>query len=181
MKIKLLILFGKAGAGKNHVAKIFEKEFGYYFYDADQDLTEEMINCIKYHLNFTDDMRNKYFEIIKNRIKELIKDKNKVILTQGLFRNKNRNDLIKEFQFANFIWVEAENNILEKRVAERKSDVTIDYARKINKFFENPNFNTYKLINNSTDEEILVQAHTIENKINEVYYTDLRSRQITTA
>ncbi len=32
----LLIFFGKAGAGKNYTAKIFEKELDYYFYDADQ-------------------------------------------------------------------------------------------------------------------------------------------------
>ena len=51
--MSLIILFGLAGDGKTYVGKIFEKYFNYYFYDGDNDLTEEMKEAIKTKTVFT--------------------------------------------------------------------------------------------------------------------------------
>ena len=90
---------------------------------------------------------------------------NKIILTQGLFKNRNRNSLMGKFRFARFVWIDAENEICEKRVSERKNEITKDYARRINEYFEIPDFKCFKLINNSDDREVLKQAYEIENLI----------------
>lgn len=40
-------------------------------------------------------MRNKYFEIVKDRIANFLKSEKNVIMTQGIFKNKNKYDLKK--------------------------------------------------------------------------------------
>jgi gluconokinase len=158
MERELLIFFGKAGAGKNFVAGIFEREFGYCFYDADQDLTQEMIGAIYNNQRFTDKMRDEYFEVVKIRVKELLKTKDKVVLTQGLFKNKHRFDLLKEFPFAKFVWIDADQSILESRIVARNDFITKEYAQKINSYFEEPEFVCSKIMNNDGEAEILRQA-----------------------
>ena len=150
-------MFGKAGAGKNFVAGIFEREFGYYFYDADQDLTPEMIDAINKNQRFSNKMRDRYFAIVKIKLKKLLETENKVVLTQGLFKNKHRFDLLKEFPFARFIWVDADQSILESRILARNNFITKEYARKINSYFEEPEFVCSKIMNNEGEPEILLQ------------------------
>jgi gluconate kinase len=154
---KLFILFGKAGTGKNYVAKIIEKEFKFFFYDGDIDLTREMVIAIKDKKGFTEKMRETYYERIKNRISELLNTHNRIVFTQGLFKNKHRIEILREFPFAEFILIESDNEILNKRVAERNNVVTTEYANKINKYFEEPNFGCMKIINNLGTNEILMQ------------------------
>ena len=155
MEKRLVILFGKTGVGKNYIAEIFAKEFGFYFYDADQDLTVEMKEAITVGRVFTDAMRAKYFETIIGKTQELLGLHPKIALTQGLFKNKHRRILMKTFPFAEFIWVDAEDRIIEQRTVERNSSVTLEYARKINPIFEAPNFSCEKIINNGGSEELL--------------------------
>jgi len=157
MNNKLLILFGKAGTGKNYVAKIIEKEYKFYFYDGDIDLTEDMITAIKDKKDFTDKMRDTYFEKIKNHISELLNNYNKIVFTQGLFKNKHRIELLREFPFAEFILIESDEDILIKRILKRNNYITTEYANKINKYFEKPNFSCKKITNNKGENEILRQ------------------------
>lgn len=154
---RLLILFGKAGTGKNYVAKIIEKEYKFYFYDGDMDLTEDMIAAIKDKRDFTDKMRDAYFERVKNRIAELLNNYNKIVFTQGLFKNKHRIELLKEFPFAEFILIESDEELLSKRTTKRNNDITTEYANKINKYFEEPSFNYNKITNNFGENEIFLQ------------------------
>lgn len=136
MEKSLVIFFGKTGAGKSYAAKMFAEAFGYYFYDADLDLTVEMREAIAKGLVFSDEMRFKYFEVVKEKTKELLKLNLKVALAQGFFKNKNRSKFIEAFPFAKFIWVDADDVLLEQRILERNSSVTLEYARKINQIFE---------------------------------------------
>ncbi|MGE5606460.1 MAG: AAA family ATPase, partial [Bacteroidota bacterium] len=148
MQKSLVIFFGKTGAGKSYAAKMFAEEFGYYFYDADLDLTDEMREAIVSGQVFTDGMRSRYFEIIQGKTKELLKLNLKVALAQGFFKNKNRSKFSEAFPFAKFIWVDADDLVLEQRILERNSSVTLEYARKINQLFEPPDFSCEKLFNN---------------------------------
>ena len=159
---QLLIFFGKSGAGKDFVARLFEREFGYCWYDADIDLTPEMIHAIKHQLEFTVEMRTQYFEIIKLRIKGLLRTKEKIAITQGLFKNKNRHDLMEALPSAKWIWVDADTSIIEARVRQRNSLVTPEYAQKVNQYFEKPDFFCDKILNNQGEAEILTQALIIQ-------------------
>lgn len=42
----LLILFGLPGCGKNYVGEILQSSFGFYFYDGDDALTDDMRDCL---------------------------------------------------------------------------------------------------------------------------------------
>jgi len=155
MEKRLVVLFGKTGVGKNYLAEIFTKEFGFYFYDADRDLTAEMKEAITVGQTFTDAMRAKYLEAIIEKTEELFGLHTKIVLAQGLFKNKHRRILMKAFPFAEFIWADADDRIIEGRIIERNSSVTLGYARKINQIFETPDFSCEKIINNSGSEELV--------------------------
>jgi gluconate kinase len=165
MDKRIFILFGKTGAGKNYVARVFEKEFGYHWYDADMDLTLEMVHAIQHKLEFTFEMRAQYFAIVKQRMKALLPTAKKLIVTQGLFKNMNRHDLMKEFPMAKWVWVDAAQNVIEERILKRNNIITPEYARKINTYFEEPDFHCYKIINNHGKTEILKQAELIKEDL----------------
>ena len=162
---RILIFFGKTGAGKSYTAKIFGQEFGYYLYDADLDLTVEMREAIETGQVFTAEMRTAYFEVIKEKTKALLKSNLKIALAQGFFKNRNRQEFMEEFPFAKFIWVDADDGILERRILRRNSSVTLEYARRINQLFETPDFNCEKIINNGGTEELLNEARKTEAKL----------------
>lgn len=148
MQKRLVIFFGKTGAGKNCTAELFARKFGFYFYDADQDLTEEMKEAIAAGRIFTDAMRDRYFEVIIEKTRELLGSHSRIALAQGLFKNKQRRSLMRAFPFAEFIWVDAVDNLIEERIVARNSRVTLEYARRINPLFEVPDFKCEKIINN---------------------------------
>lgn len=157
----LLIIFGKSGAGKNYIGEMIAKEYGFYFYDADLDLTDEMISAIKEERIFTDEMRTRYFEQVQREIATLWREHSKLVVTQGLFKNRNRHDLRQTFPLAQFVWVDADEGIIVKRVLERDSPVTVAYARQINRFFEEPDFDCYRIVNQGEYQEVL-------NKVNKI-------------
>ncbi len=162
MDNRILMLFGKTGAGKNYLARFFEKEFGYYWYDADIDLTPEMVQAVKSKRAFTTEMRARYFDIVKLKIKALLPTEKKIVITQGLFKNINRHDLRKEVPMMRWVWVDAEPRVIEKRILKRNNMVTPEYARKINADFEEPDFQCDKIFNNQGETETLTQVRRIE-------------------
>jgi len=157
MEKQLLILFGPTGAGKNYVAQIIEAEWGYDFYDADQDLTGEMIAAIRRNRLFTDRMRAAYFRKVAARIEQLLAEHDRVVITQGLFKNENRRALRQKFPFAEFILVTADDTLILERIRRRNNLVTPAYAQKINSGFEKPDFECATIINNAGSEAILKQ------------------------
>lgn len=165
MKKRLLILFGKTGAGKSYAAKIFAQKFGFYLYDADRDLTAEMREAIANGLTFSDGMRNRYLEVLREKTAELLNSNSKVVLAQGLFKNKHRRILMKAFPFAVFVWVDADDQLIEERITERSGSVTLEYARRINSLFETPDFICEKVINNGGAKELVSEVSKIGAKI----------------
>ena len=165
MEKSLLIFFGKTGAGKSYAAKMFAENFGYYFYDADLDLTVEMREAIAKSLVFSDEMRFKYFEAVQEKTKVLLKLNHRVALAQGFFKNKNRSKFTQAFPFAKFIWVDAAEDVLEQRILGRNSSVTLEYARKINQIFEPPEFSCEKITNSQGPIELLNEIRKIKLKL----------------
>ncbi len=157
----LVILFGKAGAGKNYVAKIFHQQFGFFWYDADTHLTDEMVQSIREHRRFTDAMRTEFLEIIKMQTQTLLLHRDKVVLSQGLFMNRDRRDLVREFPFARLVWIDAAQELLEARILKRHGGISAEYARIINEHFEEPDFECSKIVNNDGEQEIVRQINTI--------------------
>lgn len=165
LKKCLLVLFGKTGAGKSYAAEIFARNFGFYLYDADCDLTAEMRQAIADGLTFDDGMRDRYLEILREKTAELLNNNSKVVLAQGLFKNRHRRMLMKAFPFAVFVWVDADDRLIEERITKRKGSVTLEYARRINPLFETPDFECEKIINNGGAEELMHEITRIGAKI----------------
>jgi hypothetical protein len=124
-----------------------------------------MIHAIQHKLKFTVEMRARYFNIVALRMKAFLPTGGKIAVTQGLFRNCNRHGLIQEFPLAKWIWVDAEQSVIEERISKRNSMVTPEYARKINAYFEEPDFHCYKILNNLDEKEVLNQALLIEREL----------------
>jgi gluconate kinase len=160
----IVVLFGLLGCGKNYVGKIFE-EFGFHFYDADQDLTPMMKNAILNHQVFTDEMRDEYFDIVISRIAELKECHKDLVVAQALFKNKHRQKILKAFPDAQFIWIQSALELISERLTARANHIAgKSYGELVNSHFETPTIPCEILMNNDGREEVLDQIKSILKK-----------------
>lgn len=148
----LLIVFGLPAAGKTYVGKLIKDEFGFYFYDGDNDLTDEMKQALKEKKLFNDSMRDVFFKNLINKVSRLHKTKKNLAVAQTFIKEKYRNQLLKAIPDAKFILVQTKTALREKRLLER-NDLDQDYAKKMIELFEKPIIEHFK-INNDTDGKI---------------------------
>jgi len=153
--MSLIILFGLPGTGKTYVGKVFEKYFNCYFYDGDNDLTNEMKKAIKTKTVFTDQMRDVYFKMLISKIQNLLAQaslKSKIknlVVAQTFIKEKYRIELHKKIPETKFVLVEAKKEIREKRLMERVDyPLDLEYARKMEKNFEIPKIDYLIITNN---------------------------------
>jgi gluconokinase len=152
----IVFLFGLLGAGKNFVGKIFAEEFGFTFYDADQDLPAAMKEAIAGHREFTDRMRDEYFEIVIGRIAELKKNHKRLAIAQALFKNRNRQQILSQIPEIKFVWVQSDEQFIGRRLETRKDHPAgKSYGEMVNKLFELPNIPYEVLVNNSGKEAMV--------------------------
>lgn len=151
--MSLVVLFGLPGTGKSFVGKVFEKYFDYYFYDGDNDLTEEMKEAIKIQKVFTDRMRDVFFEKLIGNIQELKSRHKRLAVAQTFIKEKYRVNLIGKIPETKFILIKTKKSIREKRLAQRISyPLEIEYARKMKLNFDKPVINHLTIINNIDDD-----------------------------
>lgn len=183
----LVVLFGLAGSGKTYVGKLLSVKSDFYFWDADEALTDEMKEYIRDKRSFTQAMRDRYFSIVIERMKILCTEHEHVVVSQAFYKNKNREQVLSEFPDSLFIQVSVEFKALLKRLRERNNSVDEDYATQISVNFEAPT-HQYYLINNNleNDEESLVRqfiliprlASVLARDINKTQYIDNSERAI---
>lgn len=139
----IVIVFGLAASGKTYLGRLISRHFGYHHEDADGWLTESMKQCIADGTLFTFEMLDDYTEKIIANIEELQKDHSHIVITQALYRTKNR-DVIKDY-FTNhpegkqdivFLQVEAEDEIIYQRVVDRGDWVSPEYAKENRVWFQ---------------------------------------------
>ena len=175
----IFFLFGLLGAGKNFVGKIWAEEFGFTFYDADQDLTPVMKDAIANHQEFSEQMRDEYFEIVIRRIAELREGHPKLVIAQALFKNHNRRQILTHFPEIKFVWVQADQRLLGNRLSERQDNPAGKaYGELVNKFFELPDISHQVLANNKGREEIIQQIANLLAK-QETVNQDNRTSKVT--
>ncbi len=152
--MSLIVLFGLPGTGKTYVGKVFEKYFNHYFYDGDIDLTPEMKEAIKTKTVFTDQMRDKFFKILINKIYHLSSTIDHLVVAQTFIKEKYRLELLKKIPQAKFILVETKKEIREKRLIERVNyPLNLEYARIMEENFEKPLISHLKIINDGDGDE----------------------------
>jgi gluconate kinase len=147
----LIILFGTTGAGKTFIGKLLEKEFGYYFYDGDTDLTEEVKTALHSLMPITDAMRNRFINHLIAAIVKLTRKYPNLAVAQTFIKEKDRQKLLKKLPQAKFILVEAKTERRYKRRRAR-ADYPWDetYVKKIDSSFETPEI-PYQTISNDND------------------------------
>lgn len=159
----IIILFGLPAAGKNYVGKIFEKYFNFFFYDADDDLTPEMKKAVRQKQLFTDDMRDKYYNNVVQKIKILSKKYDNLVVAQALPKEKYRVLIAQHVPKAKFIFIKSLVKHLKNRLQSRKHIINEQYAPKVFQYFEEPQIKHQVIDNSENDdkEKIKVQIREI--------------------
>jgi gluconate kinase len=153
----LVILFGLAGSGKNYIGEIFKKHLNAFFWDADEVLTEEMLDCIKEGRSFTEEMRETYCNLVIEHIDEICLEHEHVVVSQAFYKEKNRQQVLSEHPECFFLQVNVGLPLLQQRLYERNNAVDKNYAAKISSNFEIPEHEFGSIDNNGDEDDIIHQ------------------------
>jgi gluconate kinase len=159
MEQKLIVVFGKPGAGKSYVADIIADRFGYYPYNGDEALPSDMKKKILEKSDVTTDMRERFVENMIMEMKRLQKTRGKIVLHQALIKEHMRETLLQQYHEALFLWVDCDHDILKKRYMKRKYfNLGLGYLQVMIDAFEEPQ-HIHTKIENTHDgpEKILKQ------------------------
>jgi len=160
----IIILFGKPGVGKNFVGDVMAKNFGFYHYDADSDLPKYVVDKIKSGQLATDEDREKFYDIVIDNIKKLKKSFKNIVVSQALIKEKHRKMLLEKLPSIKFLWLQADKDIMAKRLLDREHFVSKNYADELDNLFEQPKIVCDIIKNNSTEEAIINQLESILQK-----------------
>jgi hypothetical protein len=106
---------------------------------------------------FTDAMRDRYYTQLIDRIDRLRREYPRLAIGQATFKERHRRQIAAAFPDVVFVLVEAAEEVRLARLARGGNPVTIDYARQIAAFFEPPRYRHYRIINESSREEVVEQ------------------------
>lgn len=144
----IVILFGLTGAGKTFVGQQLSAISPFYFWDADEAITDEMKQCIAEKRSFTQEIRDEYFNLVTNHIKLLCNQHEHILVSQAFYKNKNRTQLLAEFTHCIFLQVTVDSSIVLNRLRERNNAITEEYAKIIINDFEPPTHPYFIITNN---------------------------------
>lgn len=133
---KYLFFYGLSGSGKNYCADVIGQALGYSVHDLDEDFTPAIARAVKKKQVFTDEMRTEFFENICSRMGEIKNQTAKVIFHQAAYKERLRNLVRAAHPEVIFVWIDAQQEIIRRRLLERSSDVSLDYADSFLKNFE---------------------------------------------
>ena len=152
----IIFLYGPPGSGKTYIGDWLQSEYGYYFYDADFDLTEDMkINLCK-KKPFTPVMRENFFSIIIKKMSRLSTHYPQLVVAQACSQMVNRKQIQKVFPHASFIHVNVDYDIRVKRLTERNDWITSNWIDELLDIQEPANKEHFQL-DNSRGRHHLVQ------------------------
>ncbi len=117
----LIIIYGLPGVGKTFAGRVLAQEFGFHFWDGDNAVDQKLADCIFNKGSITQEMIDTLTDtLIKNIIilQKIIGEKH-LVVSQALFRTKNREAISKKFPDAIFIHLQSENQIILERLNKR--------------------------------------------------------------
>lgn len=160
----IFILYGPPGSGKNFVAEWLVRDYGFYFYDADMDLTDDMKQCLFEKHPFTQVMRDNFFKIVIKKMRKLIKIYPNLVMAQAISRERNRAQLSKAFSAAKFVHIDANYNIMLKRLVARGDLVSPDWVDRLFKIQQPSNPEHYRIDNNKDIAHLQQQYFSVFSK-----------------
>jgi len=150
---KTLFLFGLAGVGKSYLAKYLSAHHGFYQYEGDDDVTPAMRQAIETGQHFTNEMRAEFVGILANKILELQRTHEKIVVSQGLYKNAHRKYLLDNVPNLQLVWVKASDAVMLERIKARGGvEITEEYAKSIRVNFEEPDMEVLEVVNDGDVE-----------------------------
>ncbi len=148
----VLIVFGLPATGKTFVANIIAK-YGFFFYEGDSDMHEDLLETIANKLPVTDEQRDIFFAKLISTITALSKKHTNLVVAQTFIKEKYRKQLLAQIPDAQFILITTDTNVREKRLKKRTTfKLDPKYAKRMCELFEQPSIH-YFTINNTKDGE----------------------------
>lgn len=153
----LLVLFGYPGAGKSYLSKFISDHFPFYYYESDNDLPQYYKDWLKADKVPTEKMRSEYYDLVIKRVHNLYAEHNNIVMAGICTRDYFRQMILQQFPWANFILIQANEEIREERLNNRPNHfVSTANAMAISQHFDKPSF-PYKTFVNNGDETNLFQ------------------------
>ena len=168
---QFLILFGKSGAGNNHIGQLISNLLGYEFFDADTELTQALIQSISLQQPISPDDMAKYYTKLLNTLDQKLSNTSQLVLSIALFLPKQRELFKNKFPFAKLIFIDSDDSSISHHLDLRERSIansspshlngtiaTKSYAQEIAPFFIPPEQGAYPtIINNSFHNADLIQ------------------------
>jgi len=152
-----ILLFGVAGVGKSHLGALIAEATGFFHYELDRDLTQEMQLAISEGREFTESMRDRYFTVAADRMRRVLAEHPKTIFTQGAYKERHREYLRSMIPGLECIWVWAPEALIVNRLGMRGAAVGQEYARRIHRNFEAPAGGRVFLNDGASQRELLAR------------------------
>lgn len=154
----IIVVFGLAASGKTYVGKVINKYFNFYHEDADQWLSGDMKQYVSEKKVFTLGMLEDLTSNIIANIERLSAKYDNIVISQALYRDKNRKTIQKHFasQGLMFIHVEASDEVIYQRLVERGDWIMPEYASSMRKFFQ-PMEDSVIINNDKFGEESIIK------------------------
>lgn len=153
----ICFVFGQAGAGKTFVGNILAEHGDGFAYDLDLDWTPEYRQAIAEKRLFTDDMRDRYFDVVCSRIGELSAKHPRLVVMQGMYKERHRERVKRAHPGIVLLHVKASPALITERLTKRGDEITADYALRMSRGFEEPSSGTALEIQNDRDEAWIVE------------------------
>ncbi len=135
--IDRIVLFGPPGVGKSTIAQKLV-EFGYHYYEADDDLLPEVVELNSNNKGLTPELRDRQHEVINNHVKELMGKYSKLVVAYDFMWERYREKLRIHCPELRWVYLTTDISKLEKRVDRPDHILTKEFALDIAKRFETP-------------------------------------------
>jgi gluconate kinase len=164
MENKLIVVFGKPGAGKSYVAHIIAETFGYLSYNGDEALPLDMKKLILEKSDVTTEMRTRFVENISITLNHLFETNTMIVLHQALIKEHMRVQLQQAFPQTIFVWVDCDHEILKKRYMKREYfNLGLEYLQVMIDAFESPKHPHVRILNDTDgSKDILKQLQELK-------------------
>ncbi len=157
----IVFLYGLAGSGKNFVGDLLAELAGWHVYHADEDLTDELKQARNERRSFTDEMRDRYFEIVTEKTIALSSLHKNLVVTQGAYKVRHREYVSSWVPGIEFICVSAKDELRVLRLKDRGDATTPEYEALIRRNFESPKTGSRIIWNNEDAAYVVGQLRSM--------------------